>query len=148
MRSKTNIIFLVVALCALLLFGACGRKPAAAIPLPPGYQTVDSYEKYVSPAERGSLYGRHIAFAGTITQTISQEGAFGYVVQTEKGNWLVVMGTADAGHELEGKEVLVYGTFEGFSTAEELPAVFTDGEQDKILVPETNETYYFWGNQV
>lgn len=107
------------------------------------------YEKYNSYASENGLAGDLIYVEGTvINQTIiadSDIDALSVVIEQEDGNrWCIGVPVESKIEEIEGKNVRIFGTYQGFSDAVNLPAIIVASEDAKIQVKENGEYKTVW----
>lgn len=131
---------LALALCAVLcLLGACGA-PHYAAPV---------YANYAREGAIEAGEAEHLALEGNVVRNFDYEHAFfGYVVETNAGEWLVCFGltalTSEAlvlGRFRAGDTVSLHCTYKGYSEQAGLPVVTLENKNDVMRNMVTGASY-------
>ena len=111
----------------------------------PRYLIAD-YDKYNSNASENGLAGTLLEIEGIVNNYINKNGVLAFILTQNDGNeWLIITGyeyeeAPKKFNGYEGKEVLLYGEYQGFSGVYNLPAIYIKDQggfyvvEDDVLV--------------
>lgn len=132
--KKILSVFLALMISAFLL-ASCGASPSSNRVSGTrfnGDYEIASHEKFNSPADQNGLGGSKIVAAGILQELIQVDTSTVGILKSEDGEWLIFLSdeiyetyavSQVSDWELEGKEVSVFGIYEGYSDAYQMPVI-------------------------